>query len=175
MSLAVRNKIAQKKMLKWRIVTVFQNYHTPPTEIVYVFKNASSYLYFAHGATAVCCSNAMHELHIEGGCCRYPYWHRSDIIQSQSDTELQWRARLSSWGIHLSICSGIYPEGWGTNSKTPVQTVKMTLNDSLARQQESLRLISGNISEILRSSYARTPTQTRAHWQFEFLYAFGCI
>ncbi len=63
---------------------------------------------------------------------------------------------------------------WCTNSKTPVQTVKMTLNDSFARQQESVRLISCNISAILRSSYTRTPTQTRAHWQFELLYAFGC-
>lgn len=61
------------------------------------------------------------------------------------------------------------------SQKMPVQTVKRTLNDNSARQRASLRLIKCNISAIFRSSYTRAPSQTRALWQFELLYAFGCI
>lgn len=118
----------------------------------------------------------MHELHGEGGCCRYPYWHRSDIIQSQSgqsqDTrscsELQWRAWFSSWGIHLSKCRGIYPDAKKNASANSGK-------DYFARQQDSLRLISFNITTILgAATHARTHTDARtlAVWAFVFFWVY---
>jgi len=89
------------------------------------FKNVSSYLYFADEATAVCCSDAMHEQHGEGGCCRYPYWHRSDIIQSQSGQSLlQWSAMASlAFQLRNSPLKNA-GEIIQMRKKMPVQTVK---------------------------------------------------
>lgn len=137
------------------------------------FKNVSSYLCFAHGANAVCRSNVKRELHGEGGCCRYPYWHRSDIIQSQSGHPLlQWAAmaRLTFQlrNSPFSICSGIHPDAEKWTKKMPVQTVKITLND-FPRKQERLRLTSFNITTILgAATHARTHTDARtlAVWAF---------
>lgn len=105
---------------------------------------------------------------------------KEDVVDTRTDTdqilfsrsrdtrscsELQWRGWLSSWGIHLSICSGIYPDAGGgkKTQKMPVQTVKITLNDNFPRKQESLRLIIFNITTIFRSSYTRAHPHRRAH------------
>lgn len=110
---------------------------------------------------------------------------KEDVVDTRTDTdqilfsrsrdtrscsELQWRGWLSSWGIHLSICSGIYPDAEKKPQKMPVQkSQKITLNDNFPRKQESLRLISVNITTISgAATHARTHTDARtlAVWAF---------
>lgn len=177
MSMSVRSKIARKKSQKWRIIiTVYQTLsHPAHLNIITVLKNVSSYLYFAHGATAVCCSDVMHELHGWRRMLSIPVLTQIRYYSVAVGTlALAVRAAMARLTFPVEEFTSQYAVEFiqmrgKKTQKMPVQTVKITLHDNFPSKQESLRLISFNITTISgAATHARTHTDARtlAVWAF---------
>lgn len=112
-------------------------------------------------------------------CDAWAAWLKEDVVDTRTDTDqilfsrsrdtrscsesCNGEADFSSWGIHLSICSGIYPDAGEKNSKDASANSENNITRQFSKQARKLKVDKLQHYDDFRSSYTRAHPHRRAH------------